>query len=164
MHQWNVVKVDLKPHQFYVQIRVFHYGFLKGRFYPDGSCVPACDWGQQVRKSGSYVSCRTCPYNSQPYSDYCRDSGGNDNLNSGNCSNGSYSNKYLEFPEGNPDDINYGTLKSNNYNEKCYNTNTPTPDGCFMDNQSKIGGECKCTGVGMDRIMPQETSGGKQCG
>ena len=120
---------------------------------PDGSCVPACDRGQQVRKSGSYVSCRTCPDNSQPYSDNCRD--GNDlNLNSGNCSNGSYSNKYLEFPDGNPDDINIDTLKINNYNEKCYNEDDPT-ESCPPPHQSKIGGNCVCSASGMNREVPR---------
>jgi hypothetical protein len=116
---------------------------------PDGSCVPACDRGQQVRKSGSYVSCRTCPTNSAPYSDNCRSTGSDDlNLNSGNCSNDSYRNNYLEFPDGNPAD----SLLNNNYNEKCYNEDNPT-EPCPPD-QSKIGGNCVCSGPGMNRDVP----------
>ena len=55
-------------------------------------------------------------------------------------------------------DISDETLLNNSYNEKCYNTNTPRPDDCPAGNQSRIGGECKCTGDGMDRGSPQGVS------
>ena len=128
---------------------------------PDGSCVPACALGQQVRKSGSYVSCITCPDGSKPYSDYCRDG---DNLPEGNvasegsdniCSSENFKVNLEILSGGAGADITNGILLNNSYNEKCYDTNIRRDLITCPTYQSKIGDECKCTGNGMDRGLPK---------
>jgi len=125
--------------------------FLK-KVDPDGSCSIACPLAtQQVRKSGSYVSCMTCPGNSQPYSSNCSE-GDTGNVN---CNLSKFLTKgYLDTPP----DINEdgSNLSSLNYNEKCYTMDTEEPEiPCPYPSQSKVGDSCVCSDSGMNNKPPE---------